>query len=103
MAQSVRLIAPNRTRTCNHPVRSRVLYPLSHRCRLKNSKDNAFLRKNKLKKLFFKENLLGFIYYFAMFKIMTEERIEGIVLRSQDYKESHRIITLFTPRGLIDL
>lgn len=34
---------------------------------------------------------------------MQTEKIEGIVLRSQDYKESHRIITLFTPEGLISL
>ena len=34
---------------------------------------------------------------------MEIEKIEGIVLRSQDYKESHRIITLFTPEGLISL
>jgi len=34
---------------------------------------------------------------------METEKIEGIVLRSQDYKESHRIITLFTPDGLISL
>lgn len=34
---------------------------------------------------------------------MHEEKIEGIVLRSQDYKESQRIITLFTPDGLISL
>jgi len=34
---------------------------------------------------------------------MHEERIEGIVLRSQDYKERHRIITLFSPQGIISL
>ncbi|SRR5581483_3103252 len=34
---------------------------------------------------------------------MQTEKIEGIVLRSQDYKESHRIITLFTPEGLVSL
>ena len=34
---------------------------------------------------------------------MHEEKTEGIVLRSQDYKERHRIITLFTPLGLISL
>ena len=34
---------------------------------------------------------------------MHEEKIEGIVLRSQDYKERHRIITLFSPHGLISL
>lgn len=33
----------------------------------------------------------------------TEEKTEGIVLRSQDFKERHRIITLFSPRGLISL
>lgn len=35
---------------------------------------------------------------------MTEERVEGIVLRSTIYKETHRIITLFTSEaGLISL
>lgn len=34
---------------------------------------------------------------------MDIENREGIVLRSQDYKESHRIITLFTPEGLMSL
>jgi DNA repair protein RecO (recombination protein O) len=34
---------------------------------------------------------------------MHEEKTEGIVLRSQDYKEHHRIITLFSPLGLINL
>ncbi len=34
---------------------------------------------------------------------MQEEKTEGIVLRSQDYKERHRIITLFSPHGLISL
>ena len=34
---------------------------------------------------------------------MQEEKIEGIVLRSQDYQERHRIITLFSPQGLISL
>jgi DNA repair protein RecO (recombination protein O) len=34
---------------------------------------------------------------------MHEEKTEGIVLRSQDYKERHRIITLFSPQGLISL
>lgn len=34
---------------------------------------------------------------------MHEEKTEGIVLRSQDYKERHRIITLFSPHGLISL
>lgn len=34
---------------------------------------------------------------------MLEEKTEGIVLRSQDFKERHRIITLFTPQGLISL
>jgi DNA repair protein RecO (recombination protein O) len=34
---------------------------------------------------------------------MDTEHIEGIVLRSQDYKEAHRIITLFTPEGLLSL
>lgn len=34
---------------------------------------------------------------------MQEEKTEGIVLRSQDYKERHRIITLFTPQGLLSL
>ncbi len=34
---------------------------------------------------------------------MQEEKTDGIVLRSQDYKERHRIITLFTPDGLISL
>ncbi len=34
---------------------------------------------------------------------MQEEKTEGIVLRSQDYKERQRIITLFTPQGLISL
>ncbi len=31
------------------------------------------------------------------------DKTEGIVLRSQDYKERHRLITLFTPQGLISL
>jgi DNA repair protein RecO (recombination protein O) len=34
---------------------------------------------------------------------MHEAKTEGIVLRSQDYKERHRIITLFSPQGLISL
>jgi DNA repair protein RecO (recombination protein O) len=34
---------------------------------------------------------------------MQEEKTEGIVLRSLDYKERHRIITLFTPLGCISL
>lgn len=34
---------------------------------------------------------------------MDTESIEGIVLRSLDYKETHRIITLFTPDGLLSL
>ena len=34
---------------------------------------------------------------------MHEEKTEGIVLRSKDFKERHRIITLFTPQGLISL
>jgi DNA repair protein RecO (recombination protein O) len=34
---------------------------------------------------------------------MHEEKTEGIVLRSQNYKERHRIITLFSPQGLISL
>jgi DNA repair protein RecO (recombination protein O) len=34
---------------------------------------------------------------------MHEEKTEGIVLRSQDYQEHHRIITLFSPQGLISL
>jgi DNA repair protein RecO (recombination protein O) len=34
---------------------------------------------------------------------MHEEKTEGIVLRSQDYQERHRIITLFSPEGLISL
>lgn len=34
---------------------------------------------------------------------MHEEKTEGIVLRSQDFKERHRIITLFTHQGLISL
>lgn len=34
---------------------------------------------------------------------MHEEKTEGIVLRSQDFKERHRILTLFTPEGLINL
>ena len=34
---------------------------------------------------------------------MHEEKTEGIVLRAQDFKERHRIITLFTPQGLISL
>src|SRR5579862_3366288 len=34
---------------------------------------------------------------------MHEEKTEGIVLRSQDYNERHRIITLFSPLGLISL
>lgn len=32
-----------------------------------------------------------------------EERTQGIVLRSLDYRENQRIITLFTPLGLISL
>ncbi len=39
------------------------------------------------------------MYYCAM----QEEKTEGIVLRSQDYNERHRIITLFSPLGLISL
>ena len=38
-----------------------------------------------------------------MIDSMHEEKTEGIVLRSQDYKERHRIITLFSPHGLISL
>lgn len=34
---------------------------------------------------------------------MHTEKVEGIVLRSQDFKERHRIITLFTAQGLISL
>ncbi len=34
---------------------------------------------------------------------MQEEKIEGIVLRAQDYKERHRIITLFSSSGLLSL
>src|ERR1700722_12761585 len=34
---------------------------------------------------------------------MQEEKTEGVVLRSQDYKERHRIITLFSPLGLISM
>ena len=34
---------------------------------------------------------------------MQEERTQGIVLRSLDYKDSQRIITVFTPMGLISL
>jgi DNA repair protein RecO (recombination protein O) len=34
---------------------------------------------------------------------MDEERTQGIVLRSLDYKDSQRIITAFTPIGLISL
>lgn len=34
---------------------------------------------------------------------MHTEKTEGIVLRSQDYQERHRIITLFTPAGLLSL
>jgi DNA repair protein RecO (recombination protein O) len=34
---------------------------------------------------------------------MHEEKTEGIVLRSQDFKERHRIITLYSPEGLISL
>jgi DNA repair protein RecO (recombination protein O) len=34
---------------------------------------------------------------------MHEERTQGIVLRSLDYKDSQRIITAFTPIGLISL
>ncbi len=34
---------------------------------------------------------------------MEEKTVEGIVMRSQDYKERHRIITLFTPEGLMGL
>jgi DNA repair protein RecO (recombination protein O) len=34
---------------------------------------------------------------------MNEEKTEGIVLRSQDFKERDRIITLFSPQGLISL
>lgn len=32
-----------------------------------------------------------------------EERTQGIILRSLDYRENQRIITLFTPLGLISL
>lgn len=34
---------------------------------------------------------------------MQEEKTEGIVLRSLEYKDSQRIITAFTPLGLISL
>ncbi|MBS0605277.1 MAG: DNA repair protein RecO [Verrucomicrobia bacterium] len=34
---------------------------------------------------------------------MQEEKTEGIVLKAMDYKERHRIITLFTPQGLTSL
>lgn len=34
---------------------------------------------------------------------MHEERTQGVVLRSFDYKDSQRIITAFTPIGLISL
>lgn len=34
---------------------------------------------------------------------MHEERTQGIVLRSLDYKDSQRIITAFTPIGLISI
>jgi|SRR5579862_227667 len=34
---------------------------------------------------------------------MQEERTQGIVLRSLDYKDSQRIITAFTPMGLVSL
>jgi DNA repair protein RecO (recombination protein O) len=34
---------------------------------------------------------------------MNEKKTEGIVLRSQEFKEHHRIITLFSPQGLISL
>jgi len=35
---------------------------------------------------------------------MTEERVEGVVLRNTIYKENHRIVTLFTSEaGLISL
>lgn len=34
---------------------------------------------------------------------MQEEKTEGIVLKAMDYKERHRIITLFTPQGLMSL
>src|ERR1700690_889477 len=30
---------------------------------------------------------------------MADEKVEGIVLRTTPYKESHRIITLFTPQA----
>ncbi len=33
----------------------------------------------------------------------TEEKFEGIVLRSQDYQERHRIITLFSEAGIVTL
>jgi hypothetical protein len=34
---------------------------------------------------------------------MQEEKTEGIVLRSQEYKERQRIVTLFTPQGVLSL
>lgn len=34
---------------------------------------------------------------------MSEEKFEGIVLKSQDYQERHRIITLFSEVGLLSL
>ncbi|HEY2811630.1 MAG TPA: DNA repair protein RecO [Rhabdochlamydiaceae bacterium] len=34
---------------------------------------------------------------------MHDEKTEGIVLRSLDYKDSQRIITVFTPLGLLSL
>ena len=35
--------------------------------------------------------------------MIQEEKTEGIVLRSLDYKDNQRIITLFTPQGLLSL
>ena len=34
---------------------------------------------------------------------MTEEKIEGIILRVTPYKDQHRIITLFTPQGMMSV
>lgn len=31
------------------------------------------------------------------------EKIEGVVLRAQDYKENQRIVTLFTPQGVLGM
>jgi len=55
----------------------------------------ASREKDKLK------NPFNLFYFYN--ESMQTEKTEGIVLRSQDYKERDRLITLFTPEGLLSL